>query len=87
MEMTKKIQELKDAVGSFNYPFVWTNDSYHILIGKYLVWVFVNDITLDFDVTVDIWRDGNFDQNIEWESYSDAQDALKRFYEFVGEYL
>ncbi len=82
-----KMENLKEVISkSIRFPFVWDKDGYHVMAGKYHIWAFVNDITGDFDVTVDKITEKE-ELNVEWESFNSPEYALKKFYSFFHKYM
>lgn len=87
MEYRKKVNTLHDVVGSGHYPFKWEGDTYSIFLNGKMIRLFVNDVDLDYDVTVDAFGGKHFDANLEWMSFDNPYDALRCFHKFVEKYV
>lgn len=53
------------------------NGNPFIVVGPYMIWLFQNEISKEFDCTVDtIDKNGTFTSNVEWVSYRTMEDAV-----------
>lgn len=64
-----------------------TNGMYCLCLGRYLLTVFVNDMTGNVEVAVDsISSEGMYDMNVEWETPANEQELYDTVCRFVSKY-
>lgn len=79
-----------DKIKEARLPGFYTDErgAYGIVLGSVYICCFINSDDGLYDVTVDtVDGNGDFCLNLEWESFEEPQEAVKRLRHFVKKYV
>ena len=67
--------------------YIDSNGCYGVMIGKYWICIFINDLDDKMEITVDtVSESGYFDCNLEWEFPEDEAALAETAKRFVAQY-
>lgn len=85
-DLDDKMVNIREAL----LPGFYTDErgAYGIVLGSVYICCFINSDDGQYDVTVDtVGESGDFDLNLEWDSFDEPQKAVKRLRHFVKKYV